>query len=184
MNSYPTSTQHKLRVSYLLNPSGTDGQLRDAAEQAPSNAPHLFHSTPSSSTTMTTSSSKDKRSRRFGCHRCLYRFRTRGDFQKHFDTVHLGIRNHICQTCGARFGERGNLTKHEKRHAGLRVFKCLVPFCEKSFVLRDGLSRHERLVHKFDSRDSALLQKMHHTGEGLDMIHRMQPSNGHIRIVN
>lgn len=67
--------------------------------------------------------------------------------QKHIKTVHLGIKDHHCTKCGARFAEKGNLTKHMKRHEGARVWKCSIPGCSKTFVLRDGLARHQKFVH-------------------------------------
>lgn len=95
------------------------------------------------------SSRTETEERKFGCELCNSRFRTRSDFQKHHENVHLRIRRHVCRTCGARFGERGNLTRHERRHEGVRSFSCSFPNCHSSFVLRDGLVRHERTVHRF-----------------------------------
>lgn len=97
----------------------------------------------------------DAQTRRFPCTECNFRFRLKGDLQKHIKTVHLGIRNHVCRECGARFGERGNLTKHEKRHEGKKDFVCSVASCGKRFVLRDGLARHERCVHKINVKSSS-----------------------------
>lgn len=85
--------------------------------------------------------------RKFGCEHCGKRFRTKTDFRRHHDVVHLKLKRFTCRTCGNRFGVRGNLTKHEKRHAGIRNYKCEFPECQASFVLRDGLLRHQRSVH-------------------------------------
>lgn len=139
-----TNTLHKLQMSYILN-SASDDNRKVTNYDSESASPATLRRQASTPLRATRDSPTE---RRFECKQCQFRFRLKGDLQKHYNTVHLRIKNHVCKICGARFGEKGNLTKHEKRHEGVKDFECSVPGCSKSFVLRDGLARHEQCVHK------------------------------------
>lgn len=140
-----SSGSHKLQLPYILNNSP------DPTPAPPPISPPIAG--PSSSNIIRRT---DDKQRRHPCDHCRSRFLSRGDLQKHIKTVHLKIKDHVCAQCGAKFSEKGNLTKHQKRrHETVRAFNCSYPGCPKTFVLRDGLTRHEKSVHGKDQRGSA-----------------------------
>lgn len=147
-NCNSSATLEKLKVSYILNTSDVSDRPGDnicSLKPTTKEKEAKRHNPPSKPMVLA-----DKwQEKRFLCLQCGHKFRTKGDFRKHFNIVHLGIRKHSCKSCGIRFGEKGNLTKHEKRHEGLRKHLCKFPNCQSSFVLRDGLTRHERTVHNY-----------------------------------
>jgi len=53
----------------------------------------------------------------------------------------------ICKlpNCGQKFSQLGNLRTHERRHAGIKPFKCST--CEKRFTQRGNVRAHE-MTHK------------------------------------
>lgn len=136
-DSRPSDASHKLQMSYILN-NGEDRVRHDATDLDPPATSSRRRPPPAAGLIG---------ERKFVCPTCKFPFRSKGDKQKHIKTVHLGIKDHECPKCGARFAEKGNLTKHMKRHEGARVWKCSVAGCPKTFVLRDGLARHEKSVH-------------------------------------
>lgn len=125
-------------VSYILN--------------NPSNSSRMTIDTPSSDRKRSSaSSSQGNGERKYKCTDCPDRkFKVKGDLQKHIKIVHHNIRDHICPECGYKFGEKGNLNRHQKRHEGKRDFICPVPGCDGAFVLKDGLKRHQKHVHGMD----------------------------------
>ena len=134
-------------MSYILNPDGSP-------RHDPINVDPPSSSSSSPARRRSSNQLSDEKERKHPCRQCNFRFYSRGDLQKHINTVHLGIKNHVCSVCAARFAEKGNLTKHEKRHSGIREFECNYPNCPKTFVLRDGLARHQKSVHGISSSPS------------------------------
>jgi len=77
-----------------------------------------------------------------GCDRCEYKCKSAHRLKFHIDTVHLGIKKHLCQWCPAAFATTSSLKKHILTHTGERNFKC--PFCEKAFHSKCNLEKHIR----------------------------------------
>jgi hypothetical protein len=48
------------------------------------------------------------------------------------------------KNCGKPFVSKYYLKRHLKIHSGIRPFKCLVPYCDKSFVRRDNMIHHSK----------------------------------------
>lgn len=158
-----TNGSHKLKMSYILNENDSRSTRHDPMDI----------DTPSSSSRRHEASQADEKERKYPCTQCLLRFLSKGDQQKHINTVHLRIKKHVCAICGAKFGEKGNLTKHEKRkHEQVREFQCSV--CQKAFVLRDGLVRHEKTVHRMKSSSSS--SSRHAAGSSSTERHSYKPS--------
>ncbi|KAL0575490.1 hypothetical protein V5O48_006475, partial [Marasmius crinis-equi] len=63
-----------------------------------------------------TSASRRRRTKSVAhkCHYCNSTFTARHNLKNHVNS-HLGIRPHICQRCGRRFGTKHVLTRHEKK---------------------------------------------------------------------
>ena len=77
-----------------------------------------------------------------GCDRCEYKCKSAHRLKFHIDTVHLGIKKHLCQWCPAAFATTSSLKKHILSHTGERNFKC--QFCEKAFHSKGNLEKHIR----------------------------------------
>ncbi|XP_026729197.1 zinc finger protein 225-like [Trichoplusia ni] len=50
----------------------------------------------------------------FKCDACKRAFHTKLMLQRHFDSDHLGIKNHVCNLCGKAFGYRNAMMKHQR----------------------------------------------------------------------
>ncbi|CAD0205476.1 unnamed protein product [Chrysodeixis includens] len=50
----------------------------------------------------------------YKCESCERAFHTKLMLQRHVDSEHLGIKNHVCIVCGKAFGYRKALTQHER----------------------------------------------------------------------
>lgn len=133
-------SQNKCDVSFILNDVE---RMRQSPKELDSLSEVMGSSSPRSSARQAADIAKE---RIFECGACERAFRAKGDLAKHHKNIHLGLKPHECHY-GMRFGEKGNLTKHMKRHEGDREFHCSFSGCKKTFVLRDGLRRHEKAIH-------------------------------------
>lgn len=51
----------------------------------------------------------------FKCDACKRAFHTNLMLQRHYQSDHLGIKNHVCSICGKAFGYRNAMMKHQRR---------------------------------------------------------------------
>ena len=56
-----------------------------------------------------------KTSKDFECRKCHKRFTTRSDLNRHNKTVHLKLREHVCEVCGRAFGQNVDLQAHIRK---------------------------------------------------------------------
>jgi hypothetical protein len=72
-----------------------------------------------------------KTSKDFACLKCHKRFKH--DMKTHDKTVHLKLREHVCEVCGRSFGQNGHLQLHIRlRHDKVRsapCFQCGKTYC-------------------------------------------------------
>ena len=59
-----------------------------------------------------------------------------------------GERKYVCKVCRKGFKAKQSLSRHGTTHTKLKVFKCEVDGCDKSFALVGGLSAHKKSVHE------------------------------------
>jgi hypothetical protein len=59
-----------------------------------------------------------KTSKDFECPKCHKRFSDKGNLTRHDKTVHLKLREHVCEVCGRAFGLNGDLQKHIRAKHG------------------------------------------------------------------
>ncbi|XP_003746836.1 zinc finger protein 2 [Galendromus occidentalis] len=79
----------------------------------------------------------------FACDMCDYRSNARGDLNKHL-LIHSEP-SFRCGQCGKCFTHRKSLVLHEKRHLGLREFKC--GLCDYLGYTHNHVRRHIERVH-------------------------------------
>ena len=61
-------------------------------------------------------------------------------------TVHIGQKDHKCDSCGKAFSEAGKLKKHiNSVHNGQKDQKC--DLCETAFSTSQNLKKHINAVH-------------------------------------
>jgi hypothetical protein len=56
-----------------------------------------------------------KTSKDFECPKCHKKFTTKSDLNRHDKSVHLKLREHVCEVCGRAFGRSGNLQSHIRK---------------------------------------------------------------------
>ena len=91
-------------------------------------------------------------SEEFGCGKAFWK---QNELQKHIDTRHKGIKNHICDLCGSAFytkaGIRSHWQKvHERIMNGFKQFQCDFENCSESFDKIGQLRKHKKVDHMGD----------------------------------
>ena len=76
------------------------------------------------------------------CEHCDYKCKKIPRLKFHINSVHLGVRPHLCDFCPAAFPTKGALNTHRMSHTGERNFPCM--FCEKAFHSKHNLVTHVR----------------------------------------
>lgn len=86
--------------------------------------------------------------RPYECEQCGKRFKQRSHRWQHYK-VHIGIKEHRCDLCGADFMYRSTLTAHLRfKHGGEKPYQCTV--CQKAFSYSSHLSVH--MQRHYDER--------------------------------
>ena len=76
----------------------------------------------------------------YQCSDCDHRAGDTSSLSLHIDTVHKGIRNHVCDVCGCAFSSSSLLKVHFRTHTGERPYKCNE--CGKEFRKGSALRQH------------------------------------------
>ncbi len=86
--------------------------------------------------------------RPYSCAVCSKTFVTTGDLKKH-QLVHTGERPFQCEECGKAYKDIRNLVFHKREHQGEGAYIYECDMCEKRFVARERLVKHQ-LIHTGD----------------------------------
>ena len=71
----------------------------------------------------------------------------KSSLQSHIDTIHKGIRNFKCETCGKGYTGQYDLQQHiQIVHEGQRNYKC--DSCGKGFARPSALKQHVKTIHE------------------------------------
>ena len=96
---------------------------------------------------------------------CVKLFTNSSGLKKHINSVHEGIKNHICKTCGKGFFRLNHLKRHvETVHEGHKDFSC--EYCGKSFSQKGDMQRHKVKVHEREILQSEFLGNKITNSEG------------------
>lgn len=79
--------------------------------------------------------------KKFQCRQCEYSTDNSSSLSKHI-AVHLGIKPHECDLCGARFTQKSNKKSHMMTHTGERPYECDV--CGEQYSRKLTLETHKR----------------------------------------
>ena len=79
----------------------------------------------------------------YGCDYCEYKTEFSSRLNAHIESVHLGVKRHLCEVCSMGFYTRKGLLTHYMTHTGEKKFKCII--CEKSFQTKQYLETHIRI---------------------------------------
>ena len=82
--------------------------------------------------------------------KCTYMTPKRSQLKAHMRT-HLGLRPHVCQTCGKSFIEKCHLIRHEQIHSNERL-GCMD--CEYTTTRKDKLREHVAKYHSPDAQNT------------------------------
>jgi uncharacterized Zn-finger protein len=87
-----------------------------------------------------------KTSKDFECLKCHKRFSEKGNLTKHDKTVHLKLREHVCEVCGRAFGRNGTPSDAHS-HAARQGAQCSVLSVRQDVSNDSNLMTHVRTVH-------------------------------------
>lgn len=65
--------------------------------------------------------------------------------------AHSNEKRYICPTCGKRFKDSSNFSKHRATHAEVKRYTCVR--CGRGFCRRDQLFRHSRNAYQMTNAD-------------------------------
>ncbi|XP_071084042.1 uncharacterized protein [Haliotis cracherodii] len=90
----------------------------------------------------------------YHCHfpQCTYVTPKRSQLKAHMRS-HLGIRRHVCPTCGKAFVEKSHLVRHERIHLDQKPFKCNE--CDYNSARIDKLKDHILRHHGSNSPEKS-----------------------------
>lgn len=78
------------------------------------------------------------------CQECGKHF-PKADFKRHYERIHLKLKNYSCDNCDYRCYLKNHLQTHMVTHTRDRRYKC--EDCEKTFATRSQVSLHKISVH-------------------------------------
>ncbi|KAI0068568.1 hypothetical protein BV25DRAFT_1817432 [Artomyces pyxidatus] len=80
------------------------------------------------------------------CKHCFKSFGRKGDLTRH-ERLHSGIKDHLCTTCGKRFAQFTALKTHQNTHTRAKPYKCGLFACKASFGDPSSCARHRKETH-------------------------------------
>ncbi|KAJ8902744.1 hypothetical protein NDN08_006064 [Rhodosorus marinus] len=81
------------------------------------------------------------------CSECGARFKRKYELNRHFQSVHVGVRKHACDICLKYFTQASHVRVHiETVHNKTKTSEC--DLCGQSFGTKHKLVRHKRSVHE------------------------------------
>ena len=84
----------------------------------------------------------------YKCDECEKSFRNKFRLKRHKNSVHRGIKNHLCSFCDYRSSRRDALKLHISTHEGLKEGRHKCSLCDKHFAQSCSLYRHLKKSHK------------------------------------
>ncbi|KAJ8901357.1 hypothetical protein NDN08_007203 [Rhodosorus marinus] len=81
------------------------------------------------------------------CSQCGKHFARNYDLRRHYDAVHLQLRQHKCKDCGKGFNQASHLRDHWSQIHGEKHIRCTFPGCNKTFAVRHRYDRHVKGSH-------------------------------------
>ena len=91
---------------------------------------------------------KEKNKDKFECKECDKKFSVNSKLKRHINSVHLKIKDNICEyeNCDYKFSENFHLKEHiERVHLNIKNFKCKE--CDFTFYANGDLQQHIKQVH-------------------------------------
>uniref|UniRef100_A0A7S3A323 C2H2-type domain-containing protein n=1 Tax=Rhodosorus marinus TaxID=101924 RepID=A0A7S3A323_9RHOD len=82
------------------------------------------------------------------CSACGKRFTRNYDLRRHYDAVHLQLRQHKCKDCGKGFNQASHLRDHWSQIHGEKHIRCTFQGCNKTFAVRHRYDRHVKGSHQ------------------------------------
>jgi len=76
----------------------------------------------------------------YNCPNCYVALNSSWELKRHIDSVHLKVRNHICEHCSRSFFQMSDLEKHQELHFRNLLFKCNL--CDKKYRWEKQLKAH------------------------------------------
>lgn len=84
------------------------------------------------------------------CQFCQKNFLHKTQLEDHIATSHTGVKNGNCDLCGESFSTPEAVKEHREKVHAVMEFQC--KYCEKKFLRRDNLRRHER-SHQYEQTE-------------------------------
>ncbi|KAH7887535.1 hypothetical protein F5I97DRAFT_841430 [Phlebopus sp. FC_14] len=85
----------------------------------------------------------------WSCTTCQKTFGRKGDLTRH-ELLHTGIKPHVCETCAKGFAQLSGLKTHRNIHSKAKPYVCGIGICKKAFGDPSSCTRHRKETHRRD----------------------------------
>ena len=142
----------------------------------------LFNFSRTNNSTESSQKEQSSSEEEFLCKKCNKLFSTKGNLQKHIDTIHENYRPFKCTfpNCTKQYGCESNLIIHERTHTGIKPFVCNI--CQKSFNENGHLKTHLRIHSEIRAFKCSLCDKKYKSKEALK--EHIKINHYHIKMFN